>query len=86
MDDPVTFIKEMKQMLNDICALLLRIPPEQFFAQTDSCSRHKTQYFKCNKHVLGSTLAYIRITEDHHKVRFHDTIVSIVRIHCEVLT
>ena len=69
MDDPVTFVEEMKQMLNDVCALLLGIPPEQFFAQTDSHSRRKTRYFKCNKGVLGCALAYIGVTEDHHKVR-----------------
>ena len=69
MDDPVTFVEETKQMLNDVCALLLGIPPEQFFAQTDSHSRRKTKYFKCNKGVLGCALAYIGVTEDHHKVR-----------------
>ena len=68
MDDPITFVEETKQMLNDVCSLLLGIPPEGFFAQADSTSRRKTKYFKLNKGVFGSMLAYIGVTEDHHKV------------------
>jgi hypothetical protein len=68
MDDPITFVEETKQMLNDVCSLLLGIPPEEFYAALDSESRRKTKYFKCNKGVFGHSLAYIGVTEDHKKV------------------
>ena len=68
MDDPVTFVEETKQMLNDVCSLLLGIPPEDFYASLDSESRRKTRYFKCNKGIFGNCLAYVGVTEDHKKV------------------
>ena len=71
MDDPVTFVEETKQMLNDVCSILLGIPPEEFFSKLDSDSRRKTKYFKCNKGVFGHCLAYIGITEDHKKGTLH---------------
>ena len=71
MDDPITFVEETKQMLNDVCSILLGIPPEDFFAKLDSNSRRKTKYFKCNKGVFGHCLAYIGVTEDHKKGTLH---------------
>ena len=69
IDDPVTFVEETKQMLNDVCSILLGIPPEDFYAALDSESRRKTRYFKCNKGIFGHCLAYVGVTEDHKKVR-----------------
>ena len=68
MDDPITFVEETKQMLNDVCSLLLGIPPEEFYSALDSTSRRKTKYFKCNKGIFGHCLAYVGVTEDHKKV------------------
>jgi hypothetical protein len=69
MDDPITFVEETKQMLYDVCSLLLGIPPEDYYAAMDGESRRKTKYFKCNKGVLGHCQAYVGVTEDHKKVR-----------------
>ena len=71
MDDPVTFVEETKQMLNDVCSILLGIPPEDFYSAIDSESRRKTRYFKCNKGVFGNCLAYVGVTEDHKKGTLH---------------
>jgi len=69
MNDPITFVEETKQMLNDACSILLGIPPEDFYAAFDGESRRKTRYFKDNKGVFGHNLAFIGVTEDHKKVR-----------------
>jgi hypothetical protein len=69
MDDPITFVEETKQMLHDVCSILLGIPPEDYYAAADGESRRKTKYFKCNKGVLGHSQAYVGVTEDHKKVR-----------------
>ena len=68
IDDPISMVEETKQMLNDVCSLLLGIPPEDYYAALDSESRRKTRYFKDNKGVFGYCLAYIGVTEDHKKV------------------
>ena len=68
MDDPITFVEETKQMLNDVCSILLGIPPEDFYSALESESRRKTRYFKCNKGIFGNCLAYVGVTEDHKKV------------------
>ena len=68
MDDPIIFVEETKQMLNDVCSILLGIPPEDYYGALESSSRRKTRYFKCNKGVFGHCLAYVGVTEDHKKV------------------
>ena len=78
MEDPITFAEETKQMLNDVCSILLGIPPEDFFAQVDSESRQKTRYFKCNKGVFGHNLAFIGMTDDHQKVRSFFAVLSVI--------
>ena len=76
MDDPITFVEETKQMLNDVCSILLGIPPEDYYAALESKSRRKTRYFKCNKGVFGNCLAYVGVTEDHKKVRIMPVLLS----------
>ena len=71
MDNPVSYVTESKAMINDFCSLLLGIPPEGFFAMTDSQSRRRTRYYKTRKGILGHALAYIGVVEDHAKGTLH---------------
>jgi hypothetical protein len=71
INDPVSFVIESKSLMNDVCSLLLGIPPEEFFSQYASQSRRKTRYFKCNKGIFGHCLAYIGVVEDHAKGTLH---------------
>jgi hypothetical protein len=71
MDNPVAFVAESKAMINDICSILLGCPPGDFFSSFDSQSSRKTTYFKLNKGIFGSCLAYIGVVEDHAKGTLH---------------
>lgn len=71
INNPVAYVIESKSMINDFCSVLLGVPPENFFASADSYSRRKTGYYRANKGVLGHTLAYIGVVEDHAKGTLH---------------
>ena len=71
INNPVAFVSESQSLINDVCSLLLGIPPEDFFSRYASESHQKTRYFKLNKGIFGHCLAYIGIVEDHAKGTLH---------------
>ena len=71
IDNPVAFVVESKSIINDVCAILLGLPPEDFFACHDGITRSKTKHYKTSKGILGHCLSYIAVVEDHAKGTLH---------------
>jgi hypothetical protein len=69
MNNPVAYVFETKALINDVCSILLGMPPESFFARNDGTSSRKTRYYaRGNKGVVGHGLGFNCIMEDHAKV------------------
>ena len=74
MENPIAYVSETKSVLNHILSILFGCPPEGFFGVYEGISSRKTRYYKnrrFKKGIIGNTLAFIGVVEDHVKGTLH---------------
>lgn len=73
IEDPVAFVQEYKNLLNDILTILLGVNLEgrAYYSKLDSQSVRRSVYYKCKKGSAGHSFAAGGVTEGHAKGTLH---------------
>ena len=83
MNDPITYVAELKSVINDVLTVLFGVEPESFYAKSEGKSSRKTRYFRFRmKGVMGYTLAFYGVVEDHQRgtLHFHLVIYGVLLV------
>ena len=86
MNDPIAYVAELKSVINDVLTVLFGVEPESFYAKSERKSSRKTRYFRFRmKGVMGYTLAFYGVVEDHQRGTLHFHLVIYGGLPPEVL-
>ena len=75
VEDPVAHVEEVKKIISTVCEVLFGQPAEGFFNRHEGTSERSTKYYFVHKGVLGHTLGYLFVVEDHAKGTLHIHVV-----------
>ena len=74
MENPIAYEAETKSVLNHVLSIIFGYPPKGFFSAYEGISSRKTRYYRnrrFKKGIIGNTLTFIGVIEDHVKGTLH---------------